>query len=106
MRIKAEGVSRKLIGIELDGEARAEDWSEAAPAYKDGKEIGRMTSIVWSPRLEKNIGYVWVPIELAASGNVLDIDSLAGMVQGKTAALPFYDPKKDVPRQRLLESLS
>ena len=101
MRIKAEGVSRKLVGIELGGEAQVEESPEASPAYKDGKEIGRVTSIVWSPRLEKNIGFVWVPIELAAPGNVLDVDTQAGMVRGQTAALPFYDPKKDVPSQRL-----
>ena len=51
MRIKAEGVNRKLVGIELGGEAQVEETPEAAPAYKDGKEIGRVTSIVWSPRL-------------------------------------------------------
>ena len=101
MRIKAEGVNRKLVGIELGGEAQVEETPEAAPAYKDGKEIGRVTSIVWSPRLEKNIGFVWVPIELAAPGNVLDVDTPAGLVQGQTAGLPFYDPKKDVPSQHL-----
>ena len=40
MRIKAEGVNRKLVGIELGGEAQVEETPEAAPAYKDGKEIG------------------------------------------------------------------
>ena len=56
--------------------------------------------------LEKNIGFVWVPIELAAPGNVLDVDTLSGMVQGHTSGLPFFDPKKEVPSQRLVGSLS
>ena len=98
MRIKAEGVKRKLVGIEISGEAQANEFPEAVPAYQDGKEVGRVTSIVWSPRLEKNIGYVWVPIELSAPGNVLDVAAPGGMVEGRTAALPFHDPKKETPK--------
>jgi aminomethyltransferase len=98
MRIKAEGVKRKLVGIELGGEAQAEEAPEAWRAYKDGKEVGRVTAFVWSPRLEKNIGYVWVPIGLSAPGNVLDVATPRGMVQGQTVALPFHDPQKDIPK--------
>ena len=98
MRIKAEGVKRKLVGIELGGEAQAEEAPEAWRAYKDGKEVGRVTAFVWSPRLEKNIGYVWVPIGLSAPGNVLDVTTPRGMVQGQTVALPFHDPQKDIPK--------
>ena len=98
MRIKAEGVKRKLVGIELGGEAQAEEAPEAWRAYKDGKEVGRVTAFVWSPRLEKNIGYVWVPVGLSAPGNVLDVATPRGMVQGQTVALPFHDPQKDIPK--------
>ena len=98
MRIKAEGVKRKLVGIEISGEAQANEFPEAVPAYEDGKEVGRVTSIVWSPRLEKSIGYVWVPVEFSAPGNVLEIATPGGMVEGRTAALPFHDPKKETPK--------
>ncbi len=98
MRIKAEGVKRKLVGIELGGEAQVEEAPEAWRAYKNGKEVGRVTAFVWSPRLEKNIGYVWVPIGLSSSGNVLDVTTPRGMVQGQTVTLPFHDPQKDIPK--------
>ena len=65
MRIRAEGVSRKLVGIVLDSEDRIPGCPDIAPVYRDGEEIGTVTVIVWSPRLARNIGYVWVPIELA-----------------------------------------
>jgi len=97
MRIKAAGVKRKLVGIELSGEPRSEEAGEACRAYKDGKEVGRVTAFVWSPRFEKNIGFVWVPIELAAPGNVLEVRTANDTVQGKTVALPFHDPKKNTP---------
>jgi len=91
-------VKRKLVGIEISGEAQVNEFPEALPAYEDGKEVGRVTGFVWSPRLEKNIGYVWVPVELSAPGNVLDVAALGGMVEGRTAALPFHDPKKETPK--------
>ena len=98
MRIKAEGVKRKLVGIEIEGEAQPIEPAEPWLAGKDGKQVGRVTIAIWSPRLEKNIGYVWVPIELAEPGTVLDVETPQGTVKGRTAALPFLDPKKDVPK--------
>ncbi len=57
-----------------------------------------MTIVIWSPRLEKNIGYIWVPIELSDPGSVLDVATLQGTVKARTASLPFFDPKKLVPK--------
>ncbi|MFQ5930975.1 MAG: hypothetical protein ACE5MM_01065 [Nitrospiraceae bacterium] len=48
--------------------------------------------------MEKNIGYVWVPVGLSAPGTALDVAIPRGMVQGRTAALPFHDPQKDIPK--------
>ena len=56
-----------------------------------------MTDACWSPRLERNIGYVWVPIELAAPGTRLDVETDDGTRPGSTAPLPFIDPQKKVP---------
>ncbi len=100
-RIKAEGVSRKLVGIVLDGEEEIQGRPDVAPVYKHGEEIGRVTVIVWSPRMQRNIGYVWVPIEMASPGNALEVSTLTGTATGKTAALPFFDPRKSVPAQSL-----
>ena len=60
--------------------------------------MGTGTDLIWSPRLEKNIGYVWVPIELAEPGNALEIVAPdGGTWPARTAAIPFIDPKKTVP---------
>lgn len=62
-------------------------------------EPATSASLIWSPRLEKNIGYVWVPIELASAGNALEIVAPDGGTRpARTAAIPFLDPKKDVPK--------
>jgi aminomethyltransferase len=96
-RIRREGVDRKLVGVELEmAELPAElDWFW--PVMQGGRQIGRVTDAVWSPGLKKNIGYVWVPIEMANPGTQLEVETPHGMVRGRTAAIPFVDPRKEVP---------
>jgi len=98
-RIQVEGVSRKLVGLEVEGDALPFEIAEKRPALHDGEPVGTVTDLIWSPRLERNIGYVWVPIELAAAGTALEIVGPDGSrAQGRTASLPFLDPRKDVPK--------
>jgi len=97
-RIRVEGVSRKLVGLEVDGAALPFEIAEKRPALHRGEPVGIVTDLIWSPRLERNVGYVWVPIELAEPGNDLEIRGPDGSrAFGRTAALPFIDPKKQVP---------
>jgi aminomethyltransferase len=71
------------------------------PVVHAGRVVGRVTDAVWSPGLEQNIGYVWVPIELAEPGTVLDIESEHGPLRGTTASIPFVDPRKRAPSAAL-----
>ncbi len=97
--IRKRGVNRKLVGLEVPGAALPFEIAEARPACRGGKRVGTVTDLIWSPRLEKNIGYVWVPIELAAPGTELEIEGPDGSrATGRTAALPFLDAKKDIPK--------
>jgi glycine cleavage system aminomethyltransferase T len=96
--IRAKGVSRKLVGIEVEGDALPFELSRKCDALSGGKPVGTVTDLIWSPRLEKNIGYVWVPIELAGPGNGLEIIAPdGGSWPAQTAAIPFLDPRKKVP---------
>ena len=60
--------------------------------------MGELTSAGRSFRLERNIGYAWVPIELSAPGNELELESPDEPVPAVTAALPFIDPRKEIPK--------
>ena len=95
-RIRREGVSRKLVGIELEG-GPVDQPTQHWPVARGGETVGHVTDACWSPRLEKNIGYVWVPIGSAAPGTRLDVETDDGTRTGTTAALPFIDPQKKVP---------
>ena len=98
--IRRRGVSRKLVGIEVEGDALPFELSRKCAARQpDGETVGTVTDLIWSPRLGRNIGYVWVPIELAEPGNELQIEAPdGGLWPAKTAAIPFLDPKKDTPK--------
>jgi glycine cleavage system aminomethyltransferase T len=97
-RIKAEGVRRKLVGVELSGDALAAELVAYWPVFHHGKGVGHVTDAIYSPRLERNIGYAWVPAELATVGTEIEARAPAGALQARVASLPFIDPKKAIPQ--------
>src|SRR5438552_2218484 len=94
-RIKKEGVKRKLVGVEIDGapiEFNMTKW----PVSKNGQPVGQVTSAIHSPRLKKNLGYVFVPVQHANLGNTLTVRVPDGGDRTATVVKkPFIDPKKD-----------
>jgi glycine cleavage system aminomethyltransferase T len=96
-RIRAKGVSRKLVGIEVPGDPLPYEIAEYWPAHADGRPVGHVTDLIWSPRLRKNIGYVWVPTELAGPGTELRVEMPEGSTAARTASIPFIDPRKRIP---------
>jgi aminomethyltransferase len=97
--IRARGVDRRLVGIEVDGDALPFELSRKCDALHDGERVGTVTDLIWSPRLERNIGYVWVPIGLSGPGTPLEIEAPdGGRWAARTAAIPFLDARKDVPK--------
>ena len=97
-RLADGGVDRKLVGVELGGEPFRMWLEDFWPVEHDGERVGRLVSASRSFRLEKNIGYAWVPIGFAEPGTTLEVVSPDGPVPAVTAALPFLDPNKDVPK--------
>jgi len=75
LKIKKEGVKKRLVGIQVELERTALWMEDAWSVHKDGKQIGKITDLAWSPRLEQNIGYVWVPTIFSEPGIELEIQS-------------------------------
>jgi glycine cleavage system aminomethyltransferase T len=99
--LKATGVDRKLVGIEFEGDELRAELTWFWPVHKDGKEVGKVTDAIWSPKLNKNIGYVWVPASLTEPGTTVDVESESGHLVGTIATIPFIDPKKEEPAKPL-----
>jgi aminomethyltransferase len=93
-----KGVDRKLVGVEFGGEPFRMWLDDFWPVRSKGEVVGRLTSASHSFRLRQNIGYAWVPVELAEPGHKITLDSPDGSIPAITAALPFIDPNKNIPR--------
>ena len=105
-RIKQDGVKRKLAGVEIAGPGLGayNDGSmiDFFPVHHRGAHVGRVTSACHSPRLEKNIGYAMIPIELAALGTELEVDVAGDMRDAVVVGMPFIDPEKETAKQQVV----
>src|SRR5204862_1513852 len=95
-RSREEGVTQKIVGVEIEGD-RLEMNATTWPVSADGAN-GRVTSAVYSPRLEKNIGYAWLPIEHTELGSRLTVETPDGVRDATVASMPFVDPQKQIPK--------
>ncbi len=67
--------------------------------HADGRQVGKVTNAVHSPRLERNIGYAWVPIELADHGTALEVEwPFGGPAEATVVPIPIIDPNKEIPK--------
>ena len=95
-RIKKEGVTQLFVGLEIEGPALAGSNDERWPITSDGQVIGRVTSAIYSPRLEKNIALAMVARQYAEIGTPAVIDTSADSRGCQIVPKPFYDPKKSI----------
>ena len=95
-RIKDEGVSRKQIGLIIDGAPLTSPNTTFWEINLDGAPIGKVTSAVYSPRLEQNIALAMVSAEHANIGAQVEVITKSGPVRATICERPFYDPKKQI----------
>jgi glycine cleavage system aminomethyltransferase T len=104
-RIKDEGVTQKLAGVEIEGESLGSynDGSmiDFFPVHHDGREVGRVTSACHSPRLDRNIGFAMVPVELSGLGTQFEVETPHGRCSATVVEKPFIDPHKETPKQKV-----
>ena len=74
-----------------------ENW----PVHANGagaERVGKVTTAPCSPRLEKNIGYAWLPIELATNRTLVEVHCPDGERSANVVPMPFIDPMKEIPK--------
>jgi glycine cleavage system aminomethyltransferase T len=96
-RIKADGVSRKINGVEFDGDPFPGLNNAKWPVTDGGRQIGKVTSAIYSPRLGKNIGYAWLPADRSREGASITVQTEWGERSGTIVEMPFVDPSKQIP---------
>jgi len=95
--IKERGVRQTINGLELDGEPFPELNNLKWPVVDAGERIGTVTSAIYSPRLERNIGFAWLPVERSTLGERVTVETEWGPRQGVVVEMPFVDPSKQIP---------
>lgn len=95
-RIRAEGVSRKQVGLQIEGNPLPGPNTSFWPLRKDGETIGKVTSAVHSPRLKNNIALAMAAVEHAALGTELEVQTPTETPAAKIVEKPFFDPKKTI----------
>ena len=88
------GITRKLIGIELDGAPLTGPNTTFWEIRSGDQVVGKVTSAVYSPRLQKNIALAMVSTLHTDIGTTLVIDTKADMRNAVVCEKPFFDPKK------------
>jgi glycine cleavage system aminomethyltransferase T len=95
-KIKAEGVSQKFVGLEIEGTPFAGSNDFFWPILLGGEKVGTVSSAIYSPRLEKNIALALVGIDCAELGTALTVNKLSEMRGCKVVEIPFFDPQKSL----------
>lgn len=101
-KIRDQGPGRKQVGLIIDGEPLKGPNTSFWAIKKDGAIIGKVTSAVYSPRLQQNIALAMVAKEHANLGAEVQVVNRSGVVNeaGTSRAIvverPFYDPNKKI----------
>jgi len=94
--IQEKGVQRIQVGLILNCERLKGPNTSFWPVTKGNTHIGKVTSAVYSPRLDQNIALAIVSIEYSEIGTELTVEINSKFVDAKVVEKPFYDPKKSI----------
>jgi aminomethyltransferase len=89
-RVRASGVTRRLVGFEMV------DRAVARHGYRilhDGREVGHVTSGSYGPAVDRYIGMGYVPAGLAEVGTALAVEVRGRPQAARVVKTPFYPSK-------------
>jgi len=95
--IAAAGTERRLVGVEIGGDALDTPNEEFWDVSVADKKIGHITRCTHSPRLEKNIGWANVAIEYVDIGTELVVTSPSGDRNAVVCEAPWFKPQIKIP---------
>jgi aminomethyltransferase len=89
--VRAAGVSRKLVGLEMADRVVAR---HGYPVLKgDGRRIGVITSGSYGPSVDASIALAYVESREAAIGTQLEVEVRGQGRPGRIVRTPFYSPR-------------
>ena len=89
-KIASMGPARLFVGLILDGDApSAWPLTQRMPVFVDGKVVGTMSAVIYSPRLGRTIGLAQIERQTVAAGSRLQVHAPNGMQAAVISELPF-----------------
>ena len=95
-RIRDEGVTRRQVGLIIEADPLTGPNTRFWQINRDGTEIGKVTSAIYSPRLERNIALAMVAVDHAQIGTRVEVVLPSGPTVATVVERPFFDPKKSL----------
>lgn len=87
LKVKKEGLKRKLIGFEMEGKIFPRQHYHIV---HNGIKVGEVTSGIFSPSLKKGIGMGYLPLELSNPGSRIEIEVRGQKCPAIVVKTPFY----------------
>jgi len=91
VRQQAEGIKRRLCGIEILSRGIARDGAEV---YHNHKPVGHVTSGTMSPTLGKALAMAIVELPYNEPGTQLSVEVRGKMLDARVIEMPFYKRNK------------
>jgi len=88
LQLERIGPAREMRSFAIDGDAQA-PCSDAWRLLSDGKQVGMVTSAVWSPDFETTVGLGIIDASHWKDGTTVEIETLEGMRKARVRARPF-----------------
>ncbi len=99
IKINESGIKNKQVGLVIDTKPLKGPNTKKWRILYNNRCIGKVTSAVYSPRLELNIALAMVKSEYSDIDNVFKIEIDDTLVTAKIVEKPFFDANKLIARQ-------
>lgn len=97
-KIAEDGTKRLLVGIEIDGDP-IEGNDTLWALQLDGSKVGHVSRCVFSPRLERNIGWANVPVEMSEIGSSFTLVTPNGDRTATVCEAPWFKSLVAIPEE-------
>jgi aminomethyltransferase len=90
LKIKEDGVKRKLVGLHVSGDATV---STGDPIKDGGKVIGEIVAGFFAPTVGKNMAYAYIDTSHSEPDSQYIIETAGVETETTVLEMPFYDPE-------------
>ena len=96
IKINNEGIKRIQVGLIIKSQPFKGPNTTFWPIFVGEKNIGKVTSAIYSPRLKKNIALAMILIEYSKISTILEVLTSQGIVKAEVVKKTFYDSDKKI----------